>query len=339
MTSKKILYLISFVLAASACENTIPVDFGDTDPQLVLNAQLVSASGEQRIYVSETSRTLLRPVRDAEVTLEVDGKVLKAEALPDEDQLYYAGVYGVPCTVAPGNQIKVTAGRDQRVARAEAEVTRPAFISTVDTLRVMQQDFDSTEEMFQFNISFQDIAGTTYYQIGVEAVFLIHMVDAQGQTLDVTSRYELPVSGANDPILSGGTVSVSIFDLEPSYLVFTDELFRDQSCTVHLSMPVSSLYPFYYSWEESFSPKYAIITSQYIPWLETLTLEGYHYLSSLNNMENFGYEAQLFVEPTTLPCNVSGGLGFVYARSRTEGPAIQGREQYLDYTYYAGGNE
>lgn len=330
---KKILTILVFLLAATACENIIDVEFGDSEPQLVLNAQLLSDSRAQQVYVSESSRTLLQPVLDARVTVEVDGKAVTAELLP-EQQDDHAGVYGFACPIPAGSQVKVTARRDSREATASSEVMPGARITSVDTLRVTEQNLDSTEELFQFKISFQDLPGQSYYRIGVRADFTIRMVDDAGQTLDVFSSYEFPVSGANDPILGGSTMSISILDLEPTYLVFSDEMFRDQSCTVRVTVPVQQLYPFYYSWDGTFYPRYAIIMASYVPWLETLTAEGFYYLGALNNLENFGYDAQLIVEPTTLPCNVQGGLGFVGVRNRVDGPAIQPKEKYIDYTYY-----
>ena len=332
---KKMLYFLALLLfAATACENVIDVDFGDNEPQLVLNAQLLSTSQAQQVYVSESSRTLLRPVKDASVTVEVDGKSFVADLLPDEEQDAHAGVYRFACPISPGSQVKVTAARDSRKASASSEVMPGAVITEVDTLRVTEQTFDSTEENFQFKISFRDLPGQSYYRIGVRADFTIRMEDSSGETLDVFSTYEFPVSGAKDPILGGSTVSFSILDLEPTYLVFTDEMFRDQLCTVRLTVPVTQLYPFYYAWDGSFYPRYATITPHYVPWLETLTAEEFHYLSALNNLENFGYEAQMIVEPTTLPCNVDGGLGFVSVRNRVDGPAIQAKDLSIDYTYY-----
>jgi len=335
---KKILYILALLLTATACENVIDVDFGQSEPQLVLNAQLLSDSRAQQVYVSESSRALLQPVLDAQVSVEVDGKTVVATLLPEEEQNEYAGVYGFSCPIPVGSQVKVTARRDSREAWAQSEVLPGAVITAVDTLRVTEQNLDSTEENFQFKISFQDLPGRSYYRIGVRADFTIRMFNSSGESMDVFSTYEFPVSGASDPILSGSTVSISILDLEPTYLVFSDEMFRDQLCTIRLTIPEQQLYPFYYYWED-FYPSYAIVMASYVPWLETLPAEEFHYLSALNNLENFGYDAQLIVEPTTLPCNVLGGLGFVGVRNRVDGPAIHPKDKYIDYSFYGYDNE
>ena len=52
---KKALYIGLLPLALSACIHTIPVDFGEVEPRLVLNAQLSAADGEQAIYLSESA--------------------------------------------------------------------------------------------------------------------------------------------------------------------------------------------------------------------------------------------------------------------------------------------
>ena len=332
---KKIIPLLGLLLAAAACENTIPVEFGDSDPVIVINAQLFAQDGEQLIYLSESSRTRLQPLQDAEVTVEVDGKdPILAEGLPiDKNQDYYAAGYLFKADIPAGAQVKVSARKGNMEAWAQCEATQPVQISSVDTLRLAEQDFDSTYEVFVFKITFRDLPGTTYYRVGVRTEFNVHQEDAEGRTMDLPVRYEFPVQGKNDPALGGTTTAISIFDLQPTYLVFTDDLFRDQEYTLRISVPAEQLYPFYYAWEDDFQPVYGIISASYIPWLETISMEEYHYLGALNNLENFGYEAQMIVEPTTLPSNVYGGLGFVSVRNRSEAQPIKGTEKRYDYYY------
>lgn len=332
---KRILYLIAALAALVSCENVIPVDFGDSEPQIVINAQLLSRGGEQLVYLSETSRTKLLPLQEAEVTVEIDGQEpILAEGIPVETSDYYAAAYRFNANIPAGKEVKVSARKGKLEGWAVAEGTETATISSVDTLRLTERDFDATYETFYFKVTFTDLPGDSFYRIGVRMDSQVHQVDAEGRTMDIPTQYELPVEGKNDPILGGNTMTVSIFSLEPTYLVFTDDLFRDETCTVRLSVPVSSLYPYYYSWEEDFTPSYAVITTTFIPWLETISKEEYYYLSALNNLENFGYEGQMLVEPTMLPSNVYGGLGFVSVRNRSESKPIKGMETYYDYTYY-----
>ena len=337
---KKLLTLLAVSLAAGACINKIPVDFGDVEARLVLNAQLLSQGDEQLIYLSESYLSDTKPVTDAAVTVEVDGKgPITAEALPLTEQDRYAAGYRFQGAIPAGSRVKVTARTGDREVWASSEVTEAVAISSVDTARVMVQSFDEPQEAFQFRVTFQDIPGDTYYQIGVRAEFVVHQVDAEGRTLDIPTQYELPVDGSADPVLGGNSTMASIFELTPTYLVFTDVLFRDKACTIRLSIPPESLYPYYYYWDEDFVPRYALVSARFFPWLETITREEYHYLCALNNLENFGYEGQVIVEPTTLPTNVNGGLGFVTVRNRSEAAPIDGgewrQEYYYDDDYYA----
>ena len=70
--------------------------------------------------------------------------------------------------------------------------------------------------------------------------------------------------------------------------------------------------------------------------LRSLDFAQYHYLKALNNLETFGTEMNFLVEPTTLPCNVEGGLGFVGIETITEFPYARFEREYepMDTIYY-----
>jgi hypothetical protein len=54
--------------------------------------------------------------------------------------------------------------------------------------------------------------------------------------------------------------------------------------------------------------------------LRSLDFSQYRYLKALENLDTFGTEMSFLVEPTTLPSNVEGGLGFVGLETVTEVP-------------------
>lgn len=70
--------------------------------------------------------------------------------------------------------------------------------------------------------------------------------------------------------------------------------------------------------------------------LRTLDFSQYHYLKALGNLETFGTEVSFLVEPTTLPSNVEGGLGFVGIETITEMPYARFEREYgpVDAVYY-----
>ena len=70
--------------------------------------------------------------------------------------------------------------------------------------------------------------------------------------------------------------------------------------------------------------------------LRTLDLTQYHYLKALENLDTFGTEMNFLVEPTTLPSNVEGGLGFVGIETVAEYLFYEETRTYpaLDTIYY-----
>ena len=70
--------------------------------------------------------------------------------------------------------------------------------------------------------------------------------------------------------------------------------------------------------------------------LRSLDFTQYHYLKALNNLETFGTEVSFLVEPTTLPTNVEGGIGFVGIETVTEMRYASFEREYepMDTIYY-----
>ena len=70
--------------------------------------------------------------------------------------------------------------------------------------------------------------------------------------------------------------------------------------------------------------------------LRSLDFTQYHYLKALTNLETYGTEMTFLVEPTTLPCNVEGGLGFVGIETITEFSYARFEREYepMDTIYY-----
>ena len=328
---KKLVYFIALSFVAAGCINKVKIDFGEVTPQLVMNAQMMAQENEQVVYLSESTLATLKPLQGAQVTVFVDGEPF-ATAVQGEEDDHLATPYYFQGTFPVGSQVKVSAKKGSWDAWAQADVVLRPVISTVDTLRSMERDMDYSYEVFQVKITFKDLPGDSYYRVGVRGNFEITQFDADGNTLDVPTDFELPMSGSKDPVLGGTTAGLSIFDLDKTYLAFSDEMFRDQEYTLRLTINSEQLYPYYYYWDKDFIPVSTRITPILFPWLESISREEYDYLNALNNLENFGYTSQVIVEPTTLPTNVNGGLGFVTVRSRTEAAPIL--LPYIEYDYY-----
>jgi len=336
---KKLLYIVALSLVAEGCINKVPVDFGEVEPQLVLNAQLNAEKSAQVIYLSKSTLVSLDPLYGADVTVYVDGKPF-ATAVEEEltDMSDVAAPYSFQGEFPAGSQVKVAVKKDSWDAWAQADVLPRPVIDAVDTLRTIERDMDYSYEVFQVKISFKDLPDVSYYRVGVRIESVVTQVDAAGETLEIPVVFELPMKGYNDPVLGGATAGLSFFDIEKPFLVFSDEMFRDQDYTLRLSVDSEQLYPYYYSWEEGFEPVYSYVSSTLIPWMESVTREEFDYINAVNNMEYFGYTSQIIVEPTTLPTNVNGGLGFMAVRNRTEAAPIElpvgSYEYYMDTDSY-----
>lgn len=331
---KKQLSIIALLLAATGCINKVPIDFGEVTPQLVLNAQLMAEEDEQAIYLSESTLATIKPLQGAEVTVLVDGKpyATAVEADEVEQNNRYASAYRFQGGFPAGSQVKVTAKKGSWDAWAQAEVIPRPVISAVDTLRSMERDIDYSYEVFQVKITFKDLPGNSYYRAGVRANHLITQVGFNGEISEIPVTSELAMSGSKDPVLGGATAGMSIFNLDKTYLAFSDEMFRDQEYTLRLTINSDRLYPFYYVMAD-FAPSYFLISTSLVPWLESISREEFDYLNALNNLENFGYTAQVIVEPTTLPTNINGGLGFFAVRNRTEAASVALPPVRIDYYY------
>lgn len=332
---KKMLYILALSLSAAGCINKVPVDFGEVTPQLVLNAQLMAEEDEQAIYLSESTLATIKPLQGAEVTVLVDGKpyATAVEADEVEQDNRYASAYRFQGGFPAGSQVKVTAKKGSWDAWAQAEVIPRPVISAVDTLRSMERDIDYSYEVFQVKITFKDLPGNSYYRAGVRANHLITQVGFNGEISEIPVTSELAMSGSKDPVLGGATAGMSIFSMDKTYLTFSDEMFGGREYTLRLSIDLEQLYPFYYTVEDRFNPVYSELSTTLLPWLESVSREEFDYLNALNNLENFGYTAQVIVEPTTLPTNVNGGLGFFAVRSRTEWTPVTLPSRKMEYDF------
>lgn len=329
---KKLVYLIALSFIAAGCINKVNIDFGEVTPQLVMNAQMLAQENQQVIYLSESNQATIKPLQGAHVTVMVDGKPF-ATAVQGEDEDRIATPYYFQGTFPEGSQVKISAQKGSWDAWAQADVATRPVISAVDTLRSIERDLDYSYEVFQVKITFKDLPGDSYYRVGVTGNYHITMWDVAGNMHEIPATYEMPMSGSKDPVLGGAVAGMSIFDLDKTYLAFSDEMFRDQEYTLRLTIDSEQLYPYYYALSADFTPRYAIVTSQLVPWLESISREEFNYLNALNNLENFGYTSQVIVEPTTLPTNVNGGLGFVAVRSRTEAAPIEMPLGEVDYYF------
>ena len=149
---------------------------------------------------------------------------------------------------------------------------------------------------------------------------------------------------------TNGSDLAALLSAENYYNCFADTPFADQDCTLRVLMYHWSFYLaqerygiYVPEWMNNNPDAWSILTAMPVRIhrtcifrLRTLDFSQYHYLKALNNLETFGTEVNFLVEPTTLPSNVEGGLGFVGIETITETPYAQMEREYgpEDMIYY-----
>ena len=271
--------------ALLSCESHLDVVLPEAEDALILNAQLKTSFAYQVAYLDYSSS--VRGISHASgATFRIrnqDRYATQREAVADQQGIV---VFSLP-PLQSGERLRLEADYAGKTVWSEVTVPQPVPILQVDTSRVQVVGFAGmVREYLQFRVRFRDPEGTQYYRFEMR------------DTRDPSRPEIIPLDASSDPLLSGvsGSGLDSYFTVRNAYLVFSDEAFDGKDRTFLLNLPIGET-----NWQGYDVRIY----------LQSIGFEEYHYLRSLNNMESFGYEEVLMIEPTTLPVNVHGGLGFV----------------------------
>ena len=331
---KTFLYILPLLLlAAAGCEETIDIELEDQEPLLVLNAQLSSDRMQHTVFLSMSTVSMVASVKGATVEVSVNGgaaiKAVETATQTEDGYVRNYTAYAFSAPLAPGDKVRISATKGERQAHTEITMPPRVNLASVDTSRVFQRSYDTyTEEQFQFKVDFQDPAGENFYRFHcvLESDMVFNL--KEGEPIVQHIYANLPLDTSNDPVISEGLTTgndsdLSFFNVDNVYAVFSDELFSENRRTFRFSISPYQLQSniwFYASddldWENvesmnNIHRRLGII-------LYTMDYLSFRYLKSLNNMETFGYEQQILIEPTTLPSNVDGGTGFVGAYTASD---------------------
>lgn len=315
------------ILAAAvlllSCEEEIDLLVGGNSPVLLMNAQLRSDETLHTVILNTSTLSKLEVFDGAEVTVTVNG-TRRITATPEPPEEFRSGSrYRFRADFKAGDRVRIDAIRGTEHAFAEVEFPEAAEILSLDCTRAAEDPYDV---QFQFRMRIRDIAGSdSYFRVGMgceheisayfvndgkESVEVRHEADARRDMLDASA----------DPVINEGRASQGSDDLFGDILpgngfaAFTDRLFRDGECTLHLVSHRNSLLPV----NRDPAARYEHCVTDAVLKLYTTTFAQYRYLRAIDNFETFGYDMSFLVEPTSLPCNVTGGIGFVSAETCTE---------------------
>ena len=335
---KKTIYLLLLSFLAVSCYEEIILPVGDDQPVGVMNAQLNTMSTSHHVFLSVTRKSKVEALPGADVRVFVNGtQVATAEENPSTYQKQRETIYSFNATFKPGDEVRIEARKDAFSLSASVTVPQPVTISSIDTSTVRMAYMDEVETYLQVKTLFQDIPGSTFYRVTGRMLDDFQYLDDEKNPVpnySGTVDYTMSVETGFDPVISegggktGGADLASLLAEEYSYHCFSDIPFSGQECTIRPlvypsfrlgrtagfpipdSLQDTDYTDIYHMWRE--------IHRRAFIQLRTMDFSQYHYLKALENLDAFGTDLTFLVEPTTLPTNVEGGLGFVGVETVTE---------------------
>ena len=316
---KGLIIGIAAVLTAVSCYHEEFVTIVDEEPVLVLNAQMTTMEEDHYVSLHKGYKGKTEPVPDALVNVYVNGVLQAAIPRSVDGQ----GRYLFAATFSAGDEVRVTAEKDGMTVSATTVVPPdpPAF--TLDTVRVRYVAWGDATDYVQLKVGFRDLPGDSWYRMSVRVEESYRYFDNGEPMPDMDSERnysEATLQTGSDPILGEGAMPAGENDLtaflSPSnaFCSFSDVAFADRECLLRPMMDTwyfEDLIGFWGEGDEDRMTATEQITRRLTFCLYSIGFAQYHYLKALDNLETFGYDANFLVEPTTLPSNVEGGLGFV----------------------------
>ena len=327
-----LLTILSF--GAVSCINTVEIQVDEMEPLPVINAHLRTDQTEHIIYLTTSQLNRVDPFDNAHVSVSVNGGAqIQAEEIIQEEY-YESSMYRFEASFKAGDRVTIHVSRPPY--EAKASVVFPEAVDPFD-VEWSSHTIDlsyGTEESYRFDIRFSDIKGDdSFYRLDLDVDTEVTSYDGNDPVTKHFVQTDRSIFDASsDPVInegrSGDSGILSAVMPENRFCVFTDNLFKDSSCGVRVWIPAEVFKQAAY---EVTSSKWTLNPVVLVK-VFTLDLSYYRYLKALDNFEAFGYEMGLLVEPTTLPSNVSGGLGFVSAETCTvvpvQMPAVSTAPQY-----------
>ena len=338
---KKTIIILALAAVLVSCENTLKYVYDPTDAQVTILSALSTSDTEHEIILSWTYPDKVDALPGADVTLRVNGVAHKASEVPadvpeDPDFYYYRNrftIYRVNADLKPGDDVVFEADKSGKKARAGITVPSAPLLISVDTATVVRtihysSIFETDEfeqEYLDVTVKMKDIAGednwyTLNCYLEVESDFIYEGEDGAEYSVKQLAREFISYETFGDGILEDdyavqkGTL---LEELLPTNAMhgFSDRQFKDSDATLRFSIPSHELGRYWYV-----DNGYKRIESVYHlrVCLSTIDHDYYNYLRGLNNMHAYGYDVSPIIEPTMLPCNVSGGYGMVSVGSSAE---------------------
>lgn len=354
---KRITYILQTLLSAcialAACTNEIPYNEQARDPQLILNAQLTAGEKVNYAYLHLSEGNRIGRITQGSLTLYINGKAAETPEEISPEELYnnlkgtiddeqfellirniHFKKFRITSELHPGDHIRLEAIAENGTYHASAETTvpRPVESLQVDTALAYLREYAGDVLYRQYKITLKDLPGEkNYYRLDIShelqqlVTYWTYRYDAGGNLVKeqrdtlLTSIPMTKIINREDIILTDGhphNYNDEENELFPTtrnkYNLFTDNRFSDASATLKVYTPTYHIEPPYFYDYIDYHNSQTITVSIY-----SLTEEQYRYQKALNTLDDENYE-EVLMEPVSIPTNVTGGLGFVGADSRTQ---------------------
>lgn len=302
---------IGILLLMCSCTTTLPLDIGQGERVLMLNAQWDSADQEHLAYAGLSAQAALKPLDEACVRCFVDGSPV---ALADHSirNVSNQACFSLQADLPPGSRLRLEL--EQGSERAGSEIVVP-----VKAGEILGVDMQRSGDRAVFKIDIRDLSpDRNYFRLRIihKYDYSLYRRNPEGEMVLVAEEkgsVDLPLSHDSDPVLHdgkmGGSLDERFFDdaFSNRYSIFSDRLFPGGTCTLTASLDANRLYSFHVG--EVYDR--IRVSHQAEIRLETIPLATFDYLVALDRLESGRAPNASLVEPAVLPSNVTGGTGFV----------------------------
>ena len=356
---RKIIPILMLSFLAAGCYEEILIPTEDKEPVLVMNAQMDNLEEVHRVNLSVSRLSKVDPLPGASVKVYVNDVFLTdAVEVADEDP-WNRTAYAFEATFHPGDKVRIEAVKGAFNATSTAVVPAPAQMDWIKVFSGQKTYMDEATDYYQLKVHFTDIPGNTWYGVDQRIYDVWEYLDEEGNVPDgyvAHSSFRGGLETEYDPVISEGAsmpAGDDLMDLLSAgnyYNCFSDVPIADEECTLTVMIYAGYVdvpeyrYGIYIpeilvddddSYEKLIKMPARLTRTGYFR-LRTMDFSQYHYLKALNNLEAFGTDVSFLVEPTTLPSNVEGGLGFVGIETITEMQYTRRVQDYdpVDMVYY-----
>lgn len=348
---KKIIPILMLSFLAAGCYEEILIPTVDRDPVLVMNAQMNNLEDIHQVHISRSLLSKVEKFPGAAVKVYVNDAFVAQAVEMDLESAWNSTVYAFEAELHPGDEVRIEAVKDAFSATATAVVPPEAKVDWIKVFNAQKTHTDYATDYYQLKVHFKDLPGDTWYGVDQRVGEVWEYMDEEGNIPPGYIAHDDIMGGLEtdyDPVISEGAAMpteeglLDFLYVRNYYNCFSDIPIADQECTLtvmvyagYLDVPeyrYGACIPEILADEEDAYEKLMKmplrVTRDGYFRLRTMDFAQYHYLKALNNLETYGTEVSFLVEPTTLPSNVEGGLGFVGIETITEYPFSHDVREY-----------